>query len=162
MFLKVHVCSASWSPRICDSAVCDISDVLFKWLRPCRRPLGAETWIWLKYGRFGLREVVQTTRRARRIHLHRVSAQTEPPRPISRPKPCFCATGSNSGDPGSQEISPLKSRTALEQRCVSWGSHLSVFCFEQSHGDLFRDQHVPHIELNLFLASRFRVSSIIF
>ena len=59
----------------------------------------------------------------------------------------FCATGSNSGAPGSQEISPLTSRTALEQRGVSWGPHLSGFCFEQSPGDLFHDQTVPHSEL---------------
>ena len=65
----------------------------------------------------------------------------------------LCATGSNSGAPGSQEIPPLTFRTALEQRSVSWGSHLSVFCHEQSHGDLFRDQNVPHIEFKLFLIS---------
>ena len=47
----------------------------------------------------------------------------------------LCATGA----PGSQEISPLTSRTALERRSVSSGSHLSGFCFGQSHGDLFRD-----------------------
>ena len=67
----------------------------------------------------------------------------------------LCATGSNSGAPRSQEISLLTSRSALEQRSVSWGPHLSGFCFELSHGDLFRDQHVPHIELNLFLLSSF-------
>ena len=58
----------------------------------------------------------------------------------------LCATGSNSDAPGSQEISPLTSRIALKQRSVSWGSHLSGFCSEQSHGDLLHDQHVPHIE----------------
>ena len=62
----------------------------------------------------------------------------------------LCATGSNSGAPGSQEISPLTSRTALEQRSVSWGSHLSGFCFEQSHGDLFRDQNVPILSYGRF------------
>ena len=67
----------------------------------------------------------------------------------------LCATGSNSGAPGSQEISPLTSRTALEQRSLPWGSHLSGFCFEQSHGDLFHDQNVPHIELLLLLLSSF-------
>ena len=67
----------------------------------------------------------------------------------------FSATGSNSGAPGSQGISPVTSRTALEQRSVSSGSHLSVVCFEQSHGDLFRDQNVPHIELKLFLLTHF-------
>ena len=66
-----------------------------------------------------------------------------------------CATSSISGAPGSQEISSLTSRTALEQRTVSWGSHLSVVCFVQSHGDLFRDHNVPHIELNLFRLSYF-------
>ena len=49
------------------------------------------------------------------------------------------ATGSNSGAPGSQEITALTSRTALKQHIVSSSSHLSGFCFEQSHGVLFRD-----------------------
>ena len=106
-------------------------------------------------GLFGswLREGFQRTRRARRIHLGRFSAQAEPRRPFHAQNNRLCATGSNSGAPGSQEIPPLTSRTALEQRSVSWGSHLSVFCLEQSHGDLFRDQNVPHIELKLFLNS---------
>ena len=67
----------------------------------------------------------------------------------------FRATGSTLGAPGSWKISPLASRTALEQRSVSWGSRLSGFCFEQSHGDLFRDQSVPHFKLKLFLRSAF-------
>ena len=74
---------------------------------------------------------------------------------------CLCAASSNSGAPGSQEISPLTSRTALEQCSVSWGSHLSRFCFEQRHGDLFRDQNVPHIELKLFLNSSLFVFSLL-
>ena len=44
---------------------------------------------WLKYAPFGLREGFKWTRRARRIHLGGVSAQTEPRRPISRPKQSF-------------------------------------------------------------------------
>ena len=59
----------------------------FHWLTPH----AADPWVpkpgfGIKYCRFGLREVVQTTRRARSIQLHRVSVQTEPRRPVSCPK----------------------------------------------------------------------------
>ena len=51
---------------------------------------------WLKYCRFGLREGFQRTRRARRIYLGRFSAQTQPRRPISRPRQSFlCHLGSS-------------------------------------------------------------------
>ena len=74
----------------------------------------------------------------------------------------LCAAGSNSGAPRSQEISPLTCRTALERRSVSSGSHPSVFCFEQSHGDLFHDQNVPHIELKLLRLASFLLSLFFF
>ena len=71
----------------------------------------------------------------------------------------LCATGSNSGAPGSQEISPLTSRTALERRSVSSGSHLSGSCFEQSHGDPFRDENVSRTKRVVFF---FPLSSSLF
>ena len=124
---------------------------LFKWLRPCRRPLEFNSNFGSNLGLFGSGRGFN--RRGAPIGLIWAEFQLKPSHgdPFHAQNSRLCATGSNSGAPGAQEISPLTSRTALEQRSVSWGSHLSGFCFEQSHGDLLRDQHVPHIELNVFL-----------
>ena len=77
-------------------------------------------------------------------------------------KTMFLCNGFQLGSSRGLEISPLTSKTALEQRSVPWGSHLSVFSFEQSHGDVFRDQSVPHVELKLFLRSAFFLLFIVF
>ena len=49
-------------------------------------------WILAQIWPFWAPEGVQTTLGAHRIHLHRVSAQTEPWRPISCPKSSFWKT----------------------------------------------------------------------
>ena len=111
----------------------------FKWLRPCRRPLEFTSNFGSNLGLFGSGRgsngraapvgFIWAEFQLKRSHRDPFHAQNNR----------FCTTGSNSGAPGSQEISSLTSRTALEQRSVSSGSHLSGYCFEQSHGDLFRD-----------------------
>ena len=76
--------------------------------------------------------------------MHRCSAQTEPRRPVSRPKQSSVCNRFQLGS--SREPGNLPSDF---QDCFRTTQR------EQSHGDLFRDQNVPHIELCVLLLSPF-------
>ena len=136
----VMVCLASWSGP--DRFPRDVPWE-FKWLRPCRRPLEFNYNVGSNLGLFGSRRAFN----GRGAPLGCIWAEFQLKRshgdPFHAQNSRFFATGSNSGAPGAQEISPLTSGRLLNNAACP-GAHIYlVFASNRAMATCFVTKTFP-------------------